>query len=381
MDRHDVHVCLVDDHAVANITPLVDPGFKPKKVVLVASASREKKALSLASVIKPRGVEVEVWPIADAWDVSHIYERIWQLLEKYHQADLALNVSGGTRPMSLAAYEVFRDHKKPIFYVHPELDKVVWMQPHENVGFDLADRIKIPEFLQAQGTAVLTDGGRKGVPKAVRELTQVLVDRVVNYSQPLATMNYLASVAENHQTFSATLERQHTKNKTFMEVLSLFEAGNVLSVKGHKIHFQGEGARFFANGGWLEDYVYGVIFGLRKDFPEIQDVRKSVEVTRKGERGSTLNELDVVFLANNRLYVIECKTMRWKQSRQSKQGANAIYKLDTLQGLLGGIQGQSMLVSYQPLRDVDRIRASDLGVKTCMTQEIQYLDVAIRNWL
>mgnify|MGYP001027402779 CR=1 FL=1 len=41
----------------------------------------------------------------------------------------------------------------------------------------------------------------------------------------------------------------------------------------------------------------------------IQDLARSVEIAREGERGGAVpNEPDVVCLAENRLYVIECTT-------------------------------------------------------------------------
>jgi len=381
MRKHQTHVCLVSHQTVPNLTPLMDPLFKPRAVIFVVSDDMREQMTWLASIIQPRGIKITTWALDDAWDIHHIYERLWQLLEQHAQEDLVLNASGGTKPMSIAAYEAFRDHQKPIFYVHPEKDRVMWLYPDRKTAFNLDDRIKIPDLLKAHGATMQTSAPNTGIPQNIRTLTDLLVQEVETYHRALASMNYLASKAQNSPHLAVTMERHYAANSTFQQLLDLFEQERLITVRGNQLRFEDETARFFANGGWLEEYVYGVIYGLRKQQPKIQDVKRGVVVTRENPKGTTKNELDVVFIADNRLYIIECKTLKWRDAHDDGQGAQALYKLDTLKELLGGLHGRAMLVSYQPIREADRIRASDLRIQTCAGREIQQLTSSISRWI
>ena len=124
-----------------------------------------------------------------------------------------------------------------------------------------------------------------------------------------------------------------------------------------------------------------MIQGLRKELPEIQDLARGLEVCR-GDHGKPVrNELDVAFLADNRLYVIECKTKRFKGGGADGPGAEALYKLDTLAPLLGGLGARAMLVSFQSLSEPDQRRARELGIRSCVGSELHGLREAIRRWV
>ena len=97
---------------------------------------------------------------------------------------IALNATGGTKPMSIAAYEVFRTFGLPIFYVHPEQDRLIWMHPSGRPAVDLANRLDLEPFLRAHGASVTGGavqrrpapaagahrlaGGQRPLPMAVR---------------------------------------------------------------------------------------------------------------------------------------------------------------------------------------------------------------------
>ena len=56
-------------------------------------------------------------------------EMVLSLKERKDLGNLALNVTAGTKIMSLAAYEVFRERGLPIFYVHPQKDLLIPLLP------------------------------------------------------------------------------------------------------------------------------------------------------------------------------------------------------------------------------------------------------------
>ena len=174
----DTHVILISAQAVPNITPLLDEQFKPKNVVMLVSPDMNQRADWLEAIIKTKGIKSQRWGISNAWDIEHIRDNVIDLLNQYEGKPMALNATGGTKPMSIAAYDVFRAFDLPIFYVHPDHDRVIWMHPPDRPSHDLADRIKLPEFFSAYGATLTETGDKLGVPAADRELTQTLISEV-----------------------------------------------------------------------------------------------------------------------------------------------------------------------------------------------------------
>ncbi len=362
------HLCLVSDQPTPNITPLLDASFQPKEVILLTSPEKKLQAERLKLVIQPCGVRVSIWPIDDAMDVEHIRDRVFELLEQ-HEGSIALNATGGTKPMSIAAYEVFRGLGLPIFYVHPDKDRVIWMHPSDRKAFDIEDRIRLPQFLQAHGVQSKTMN-RTAMPKHLRQLTRTLISEIDRFTAPLGTLNYLAYQA--HPTLQTSVPKDKRRWKELGDLMGLFAAENLLEVAGDQVRFRDEDARFFVNGGWLEHHVFSVIHHMRSVNPHIHDLAQGLNVVR----GEVCNELDVVFLCDNRLHLIECKTKQFKQG-----GSDAVYKLDALTDALGGLRAASMLVSFQKLGKHDRNRASEARIAVCTGRDIRHLDEKIRRWI
>jgi hypothetical protein len=382
---YEVHLALVSQQATPNITPALDLDFRPREVVLLVSPDMIRQADALAEVLIVSGLKVSRWPIEDAWDIEHVRDRVLSFLSAREGEAIALNATGGTKPMSIAAYEVFRSLEQPIFYVHPEKDRVIWLYPRGE-SHELAGRVKLPAFLQAHGARLERQGSQQGIPVARRELTASLIRDIQCLAPALATLNWIASQAQN-RLISPPLDLAQRKNLSLMELIGRFEGEGLLAWRGDKLCFPDEEARFYVNGGWFEDHVYGVLFGLRTRLPSkgrsIQDFGRGLEVSRRVGKELVRNELDVAFLADNRFYIIECKTKRFDGApgSGSSRGAAALYKLEALKDLLGGLQGRAMLVTYQSLPPMDRQRARDLNIQVCSGAEIAYLDKQIEYWI
>jgi hypothetical protein len=384
--KPSIHLCLIDDTVTANITPVLDPNFRPQEVILLHSPAKSYQTDCLEAVLKPTGVTVSRWTIQDPRDIEHLRDRILELLIARETEDIALNVSGGTRLMSIAAYEIFTEFNKPVFYVHPQTDDVIWMHRRDLPIVNVADRIKLPAFLRAHGAEVSQQRPASGIPPHLRRLTQELISSTETWSKPLTALNWLAQQAETNLQSPYLTESQRNWRELNALIQRLATEG-LLTYQDGYLHFPDENARFFVNGGWLEDYTYSLIFGLRKALPKIQDIGHSIEIIRDSTGKAVKNELDVAFLYNNHLYIIECKTKRFLTSPETRladfdtPGADVLYKLDTLKGILGGVHTQVMLVSYHSLSTWDKQRAQDLQIATCTSQQLVNLTEALTRWI
>jgi hypothetical protein len=378
------HVCLVSVQATPNLTPALDPGTRPNRAILVVSPDMERRAGWLEGVLRGRGVKVDRWQVEDPWNVEHLQLRILELLEREREevesGSLALNATGGTKPMSIAAYEMFRSDDLPIFYVHPEKDRLIWLHPGGHPAVDLANRAGLEPFLLAHG-ATVNRSRKDRTPEQLAELTGWLVSSAGTFGKALGILNGLAMEAEK-KLVSPPMDSVHLRNERLQVLIDRFSASGMISTEGKRLRFPDEKARFYVNGGWLEEHVYDVLRDLRAEVPSIQDLARSVDIVRETERGEKVpNELDVACLAGNRLYLVECKTRSWRREGPVGAGADALYRLDTLGDLLGGLQARAMLVSYRTVPPHDLRRAADLGIRVCAGNRLPELSAELRAWL
>lgn len=377
MPRHAVHVLMISGQPTPNLTPVLDRAFAPDKVILVTSPDMRQRAAWLKAVLRPRGVVLETWQIDNAWDIERIRDQLLDMMVALEGQDLALNATGGTKPMSIAAYELFRQFDLPIFYVHPEQDRIIWLHPSDRPGQALDDRVRLDAFLQAHGARILGRQTNRGIDEPLRLLGEELIHQLPAWQGPLATLNWLASQAERQ--LQVPIEPDQARR--IQPLLEGFTALGLIALEGGRLHFADEAARFYANGGWFEQHVYAQLYHLRGQIPGFQDLGLGLQIQRSTANGEVPNELDIACLVNNRLYLIECKTRSWKGPHASGAGADALYRLDALGDLIGGLQARSMLISYRDIPDHDRQRANDLRIRTCDGKQLRQLRQHLLDWV
>ncbi len=375
----DIHLILVSDQAVPNITPILDERFKPAEVIMLVSKDKQKQAGYVEKIYHSRGIKVKRWELDNPWDIEHIQEQLWQLMDEYKDKAIALNATGGTKPMSIAAYEIFRAHDKPIFYIHPEKDRLIWLHPGNEPSTDLADKIRLKEFLLVHGADEISL--ETGVTAEIRELTQELIYNIKQYSKAITSLNYLTGITSDKQLVSPEIGKDKTGDHQFWRLIELFQQAELLRLEDNRLYFPDEPARFMVNGGWLEMYAYACCLNLKKQ-AGIQDVARSIEIRRQQEKGKVINEIDTAFLHNNRLYMLECKTKVYRGNHaRHDEGAEVLYKLDSLRDVLGGAQARAMLVSVKKMQKHHLDRARELNIELCYHEGLKDLEEKIAQWL
>ncbi len=377
--KNTIHLVLISAQGIANITPVLDQRFQPDQIIMLVPMNMQNRANYLEQFYKSRGISVSRWLIDDAWDIEHVRNRVMELFVDHEASNIALNATCGTRPMSIAAYEVFRNFNKPIFYIDLEKDHLIWMHPHDQPSTDLTNRIKLKEYFLSYGATHVREGYKEGVIPSLLDLTQELIDNITLYSPVLSNLNYYAAKADNQQLRSPKISQN--EKHAFWQLVELFQQAKLLVNDDSYLIFQDEASRFLVNGGWLEIHAYACCLDLKKELG-IQDIARSVEVSRKNKDNEILNELDVALLKDNRLYLLECKTKRFKgNDRRHDEGAGVIYKLDSLRDFLGGLQAKAMLVSFKPIKDHNKNRAKELKIETCCYEDLQFLQEKLASWL
>lgn len=383
-NKKRIHVCLITDQPNTIITPVLDKRTRPHQVIIVATHDIQEKVDWLKATLKQHKINVIDWHIHDAWDVHSIQASLEKLIAQYKDAALTLNAAGGTKAMNIAACHVFREAQLPIFYVHPKTDVLMWVNDGNNKDFNLADKISIEDYMGVRGAEVVK--GQKGtIDRSVlkgdeKKLVYELATVAPQISNAFNVLNRLATRADKDDR--TRLKPHDLKAKGLKQLLSIYQQHKFLHYSNTELVFKSYQARWYASGGWLEAYVFDVLKKLQNRIPQIQDVARNVKVQRQTPTGIVPNEIDVAFLYNNSLHIIECKTQRFRRKRSTTgHGLKAIYKLDSLRDLLGGIRGRAMLVALEDLSEGNQRRADDLDIFVSANSNLKNLDKRIENWL
>ncbi len=136
------------------------------------------------------------------------------------------------------------------------------------------------------------------------------------------------------------------------------EEAKLLERQGDTLIFADEDSRSFCNGIWLEEYVYQTLAQLELN-KQIADYEGAVEIIYADRVVSNSdakpdNELDALFVRENILYLVECKTCRMNDDKKSR---DIMYKLDSLHNKIGGVFGRGILISLESLSENERKHA------------------------
>ncbi len=391
MNNFHTHLCLVSAQATPNLLPLLDEAWRPKKVVLACSAQMKHAAQALRAVIqsKAAGMVVETLDLPNAYDYSALSDTFLNYLAEHEDEHIALNVTGGTKLMAVAAQEAFRSAEKSVFYVNVESDQVLVIG-EKTMGQPvppLRTKLKVHEILRAHGYTVTTQE-RPQITRELRDLTARLVDRVSSAGRALGALNALARAARDNN-LRVDLNRDQS-SLALGDLVALFADAGLLRQQGDVLTFKDEESRFFANGGWLEAHVFEALQSLRAQHDGLTDVAMGVRVGFGGNdpraRGKDKNEIDVAFLYRNTLHLIECKTANLAQGGKGDdtKATEALYKMESLLKL-GGLRTRGMVVDYRGQlanSDADRQRAKESHIEIVAGAQLKDLKGTIsRLWL
>jgi hypothetical protein len=342
--------------------------LKAEKIILLHRA--EDEIAGIRSVIQSRGMQCEVHTVT--FDTQLAREQFAHIIEQHQSEELFFNASSGYQKLNLLGFEQFSNYGYPVFLVDKFTDELHWLNTQTtNSDIKLEQHLKIHECLKSFNTQVLHQGQSSPEPAESRQLTKWIIDHIGDYDQAIGSLNYMAMMANN--THSYELSPKEIKKHKLAHLLEQFQAAGKLTLRGRKLKFTDEDARFYCNGGWLENHVFALLYGMRGKRSHITDIAKGLQIVR--HNGRVKNELDVVAMSHNRLHIIECKTRRFSNGKaETTSASSAIYRLDTIKSITGGLSGRAMLVSYQPLNKYTLSRAKDLGIYCCSHQQLKQLD-------
>ncbi len=379
-----IHICLVSQQAAANLLPALDPALKPEKIILVVTAKMQRQASHLTAVLKENAIQAELLQLSNEQDFHQVENELLELAARLEGSAVTLNITGGTKLMSVAAQSVAQASGWHMFYVDADTDRAIWLGQDKTPPHPLQEQLKLRHYLRSYGVELTSKPNRSQASAAQQLLTQTLVEQVGSLEVSISVLNALAQDAENRRSLSAPMNEWQLDSRSLNVLLRYFEDASALSVQGDRIQFASEAARDFVKGGWLELHAIQAVHQVTGPLG-VRDKAMGLEVQDVATQ--TRNELDIAFMARNRLFVIECKTARIDRpqgqgDRTAPPKANdTLFKLAENCRRIGGLGTRGMLVSYRKLHEPEMKLAKALGIEVVAGADIARLPEKLKHWV
>jgi hypothetical protein len=365
-----IMVCLISDQHVPNLLTvhavepdllflIETPGMRVKK-----AASNFIKAIRIGNSKKPK---CRIKILRKENSIEAITELLGDLFLKYSDAEWIVNITGGTKPMSIGAFEFSKNKTAMILYV-PIVDQSRALNFSDGSFVDLRYKLRIKEFLAGYGFDYLKKD--ESILKS-----EVRADKLLDLAANLSANIDIAHKIMNDldikfkEAYGDDLEIARKKARDKGITLVKFEiqdhkVKNLLSVafglnddgtningklKPHAVQF--------LTGGWLEVFIWGILSRYSKDI-DIFDVRLGPHPGKKSDNKTLENEVkndwDVAFMYDQSLRFVECKT---GDQKHDPTGNETLYKIEAIKKQLGALNIKSYLATTAPnVLDGNKIR-------------------------
>jgi Card1-like, endonuclease domain len=227
--------------------------------------------------------------------------------EKLNSEDnFIVNLTGGTKTMSIAVYNFFKAQKSTIYYL--PIGKNIYKQispPVKQGKHRLNFRISLRDYLISYEVEIKS-----------KDITRILKSK--RYTERLfrafldnkIDMEIIGKLRKERNKKKVRLDE---KTKSFLDEIK-FDTEKEGSINKKEINY--------LTGGWLEEYVYNLV----EEHIQLDDDKVGINVQISHDK--TQNEFDVMFVHENTLYVIECKTALKDGERNLLN--DTLYKLSAL---------------------------------------------------
>lgn len=359
LNEPHTQAALWKDNPISIITPLLQPNTQCKELVLLHPTTSEPDELQ--RFLSHRGIKLTSVPY-NPTDFSP------ETLKPYSVQ--AINLSQGNMGEKDKLLTWARENDIPCYWLDHQNDTMSFLSPHCDQPIPIADKLKIEEFLTLKGIQVTEIERHPPNYSDWIKIANQWVNNLSRYGKGFRTLNYLAKTANanNHLTEALTLAQQN--NLALRRMVDDLEQNGLLARHEDKLQFTNADAKRFCNGIWLEYYAFAQLKELKKLRPDVQDIAMSVKVERGDKNNPLRNEIDVMALINNRLYLIECKTGMLKP----QESQLALYRLDSLAEVFGPLT-QGALLSFDSISPLIKRRANEININVLDSKNM----VQVRN--
>lgn len=361
-------LCLVSDQPMPNFLAAIEPSLGVKQVTLAVTARMADKATWLEEALHRHQIETARLPIANHTDFEGMWTTFAEWAETHQQAgeQVALNVTGGTKLMAIAAQEAFRSAGVPVFYLDIDTNRVIWIEgpvDAKSKTFQPSGHPKLQTAFALNGFQVLEHAENYVADKGWIGFLDAMEAHFDAWEPLLGTLNYRAEGAKKERGWFGSVGGLP---KGWKGLQTALEEASLLEHVGESLYFTSEDARKFCQGGWLEHYTFRILrqkLGLKLGYAWM-NVKVLKEIRENGEVKRVEQELDNAAMVNGNLSLLECKTANLQDEKEdgTSRADAAVFKIAELTRNYG-LSARGFVVSARKVRKEDLDRAKLFGVR------------------
>ncbi|HQJ72868.1 MAG TPA: DUF1887 family CARF protein [Spirochaetota bacterium] len=260
------------------------------RYIFVTTEKMENKGKT-ASIMEVCGIpgDIAVRVLVQEDSIASVIEGLAAL--KYDDDEESIvNITCGTKMMSIGAFQFFRDRRSEVYYL--PLNANILKKIHPLVRESDAEiqyRLDLREYLVSHGTPIITFDKKN---KTVGDF-------------PMAGCMFRAFIGEKFNDAVMRRLRARRNDRNGVAIGDLPGLDGLLNNIGYRVPPGGVLSRDetrYITGGWFEEYVYWLV----RDHGKIGD--DYIGINLESKKGGEKNEFDVMFTFDNRLVMVECKT-------------------------------------------------------------------------
>ncbi|HPM11855.1 MAG TPA: DUF1887 family CARF protein [Syntrophorhabdaceae bacterium] len=322
-----VHICLVSDQTIPNILGIYH--FKPDMILFITTKEMEKKGktTSILDVMEMMGFNYEnrhkkIIVLGDS--ILDCHRKIDEAIQEIDESEFSVNLTNGTKIMSIAAYDYFKDYGSKMIYIPINKNEYITPFPKkaQNKPELLGLRVSVSQYLAAYGLKVSNSKNLEKYSKEALERKELSRWIAENYSDIINLLVVLGGALRIHRDdekdylCQAEFENPTRLERELMARMNMHYSGKNLSKLMTRSEIR------YITGGWLEEFCFCELHHYLNS--GIDDIKTGLKLkNRKG----TENEFDVMFTMDNALYFVECKTLE----QQNLDYKDILYKIGALQ--------------------------------------------------
>ncbi len=358
-----IMVCLISGQHIPNHLSIRSEIPVPDRLILIVSPlmKARDKHNQLLNALSAGGLDYrgkhDIENLAKEDSISETYELLKKIHKKHLNDELVINLTGGTKPMCIGTYEFSKEKNLRTLYV-PEGNQHQAIDLLKGSTVDLKHKLSTAEFLEGYGFSILNPDDLERNRKRAQDLFDLSVLLTANSNDEgllgmLRKIQFLMQDKKNNdqkgwkrdglilsEDTNLFLDNEDLRSK-IAENLGLETEDKIFlgSLDRHKVEFLA--------GKWLEVFVWGILSRFVKE-GRIWDLNQGVRVglNQEARVGKVFsgedNDLDVAFMMNQSLCIVECKT---GDQEHDATGKDVLYRIEAIKSGLRALRVKTFLTA------------------------------------
>ncbi len=322
-----VLVSLVSDQTIPNIEFIHEMESEIDDFLFVSTNKMEKNRQWILDTVKIDSKKILDSVIVDAFSFEDIENK---LSEAVNDEDLYIvNLTGGTKVMSLAVYEFFKTVSSEMYYLTGNGEKIKVHPGRKKISSKLNYKISLADYLTAYGFEIKSQSS----PLCNRDMAGKL-------------LNYFLHEFDGEKDISVLEKLRESRSKDMKKIQDNPALNAFLNRVGFQPTNENKLTKYecrYLSGDWLEEYLFYFLID-HFNIPE-----SAIGLGLFVDKSAATNEFDVLWMRSNKIYLFECKTSIYKDNDESQTFiGETIYKSDSLRNKLG-LFAQTTVVTLSDL--------------------------------